>query len=346
MKNKIIETESFNDILNGEQVFLKLLHNKNGTAVAITNYGARVVSWKFQNINIVVGFDSLNGYLTSSEHFYGATIGRFANRIARGSFTLDGNEYILETNNPPNHLHGGPNGFHTKVWKLKSQTENNIVLTYFSKDGEEGYPGNLNVEISYALTDAEELIINYRSETDKDTVINFTNHSFFNLNGGGSILNHSLEIKAEAITPVDESLIPTGEIMMVADTPFDFRKPKIIGKQINEEHQQIIFGNGYDHNFVLNKRTPENLAARVIGDQSGIILDVFTDQPGMQFYSGNFMAGKTLMNDGMTDNYRTTFCLETQHFPDSPNQENFPSTTLRPGQLFSSQTIYKLSMQS
>lgn len=337
---------AFNKVFDGKDVMLHILKNNKGTETAITNYGARVVSWVYNNVDIVMGFDSLQGYLSSTKFYYGAIVGRYANRIAKGKFQLNGKEYELAKNNPPNHLHGGVNGFHNRVWTIESAKENKIELLYLSADGEEGYPGNVQVRVSYALSDADELIITYKAETDKTTVINLTNHCYFNLNGQGSgtIVDHLLQINADSYTPVDATLIPLGVLAPVANTPFDFRSLEKISLHIDDDDEQINLCKGYDHNFALNAEEEKIFfAAKAIGDKSGIIMETFTDQPGIQFYSMNSVKGENTIKGGYKDNARTAFCLETQHFPDSPNQPGFPSTVLEQGKLFSSTTIYKLS---
>ena len=344
-----ISSHSFNETLNGEKTGLYFLTNNNNVEIAITNYGARIVSLIVLDKNkhstdVVVGFDSLKGYLNSTETYHGAVVGRYANRIARGRFSLNGNIYQLSINNPPNHLHGGPRGFNNQVWKVEETRNDSIKLSYFSKDGEENYPGNLNTNVTYTLTDQNELLIHYEATTDQETVFNITSHPFFNLNGqgAGSIENHLLQINADNYSPVDESLIPTG-IFTVKNTPFDFRKLKKIGQHINHDNDQLKFGAGYDHNFVLNGNGLRN-AATAIGDKSGIIMEVITDQPGIQLYTGNWMQGENSIKYGLKDNHREAFCLETQHFPDSPNHPEFPSTILQPGKVFRSTTKYKFSV--
>ncbi len=336
---------SFRKILNGKQVDIFLLKNKNDSEIAVTNYGARVVSWMYKGIDVVVGFDSIDGYLSSTEFYYGATIGRYANRIRNAKFMLNGSEYHLQENNPPDQLHGGVNGFHNQVWDVEDVRANKIALSYLSKDAEEGYPGNLQVQLHYELTDEDELRITYVAQTDAATFINLTHHSYFNLNGqgSGSILNHTLQINADKFTPMDAGMLPAGGIASVAGTPFDFRQPHTIGERVNDNEEQLIFGKGYDHNFVLNNNGKFSFAAKVVGDRTGIVLETFTDQPGMQLYAGNFMRGENTIKGGYKDEYRTAFCLETQHFPDSPNQPHFPSVVLRPGDPFNSVTVYKLS---
>jgi aldose 1-epimerase len=343
-----LDASLFMDKLQGKDTSLRLLKNKNGIEIAITNYGARIVSLVVPDKNnkptdVVVGFDSLQGYLTSTETYHGAIVGRYANRIARGRFLLYGNEYQLSINNPPNHLHGGPKGFNNQVWTIKEASENGLKLHYFSPDGEENYPGNLTVYVFYTLTPDNELIINYEATTDEATVINITAHPFFNLNGigSGTIEDHLLQVNASNYNPVDEALIPIG-IYPTEDTPFDFRKAKRIGEDINQENEQLKFGAGYDHNFVLDGEGLRKVG-KVTGDRSGINMEVITDQPGMQLYSGNYMQSENRIKYGLTDKYREAFCLETQHFPDSPNQPDFPTTILEPGEAFKSTTIYRFN---
>ena len=344
-----ISAASFDEILNGQKTGLYFLSNQNNVEIAITNYGARIVSFIMPDKNgqptdVVVGFDSLKGYLNSTETYHGAIVGRYANRIARGKFSLNGNSYQLSINNPPNHLHGGPKGFNNQVWEVREVKNDSITLFYFSKDGEENYPGNLQVTLTYTLTGLNELVINYEVTTDQETVFNITSHPFFNLNGQGTgtIENHLLQINANNYTPVDETLIPTG-IYSVVNTPFDFRKSKKIGDNINENNEQLKYGAGYDHNFVLNGEGLRT-AATTTGDKSGIVMEVITDQPGIQLYTGNYMNSENVIKYGLKDNHREAFCLETQHFPDSPNHPDFPTTVLQPGDLFRSTTIYKFSV--
>lgn len=325
---------------------LHLITNNKGCTAAITNYGARIVSLVVNDqegnpTNVVVGFDSIDGYFNSTETYYSAIVGRYANRIAGGKFSLDGKDYQLAINNPPNHLHGGPGGFHNQVWTFEETSPSSARLSYFSKEGEENYPGNLKVEVTYTITDENELEISYEASTDKPTVINLTSHPFFNLNGqgSGSIEQHLLQVNAIYYNPVDENLIPAG-ITPVAGTPFDFLVPATIGERINEENEQLKYGFGYDHNLVLDG-TGFRKVAEAKGDISGIILEVHTDQPGMQLYSGNYMKGENRIGNGEMDRFREAFCLETQHHPDSPNQPEFPSTRLDPGSVFKSKTIYR-----
>jgi aldose 1-epimerase len=271
----------------------------------------------------------------------------FWDLIAKGKFKIDGKEYQSTINNTPNMLHGGKNGFQEMVWDAKLVDSETLELSYVSKDMEEGFPGNLKVKVTYSLTDDNSFKCDYEATTDKTTVVNLTNHAFFNLNGEGSgtILDHQLQVDADNYIPVDSTLIPFGKIETVANTPFDFRKLTTIGSRINDDNQQLKNGKGYDHNFVLNKHTITTPVATVIGDKSGIKMEVFTEEPGLQFYSGNFMKALNAMKGGKKDEYRTSFALETQHFPDSPNQPSFPSTLLKPGQVYKTQSSYKFSVQ-
>jgi aldose 1-epimerase len=298
-------------------------------------------------VDVVLGHDDLKTYQDNKENFFGALIGRYGNRIAKGKFKLDGKEYKLEVNDGVNSLHGGLNGFHKKVWDGKLVDDHTLELTYLSKDGEAGYPGNLQVKVTYSLGDDNSIKISYNATTDKETVLNLTNHAYFNLNGAGdkTITDHLLTLEADEFTPVDSTLIPTGKLQRVAGTPFDFRKAKLIGTNINDADPQLKNGKGYDHNWVLRAGSGLRTAATVSSAKSGIVMEVSTDQPGIQFYSGNFLTDK--VNYGKanaTYGYRSAFCLETQHFPDSPNQTNFPSTVLKPGATYNSSTVYKFSV--
>jgi aldose 1-epimerase len=317
----------------------------------ITTYGGIVVSLKSPDRNgksadVVLGFDDLDGFVGnsngSSASFFGAIIGRYANRIALGSFTLDGKKYSLPINNGVNSLHGGPHGFNNVVWKAKP-IANGVELTYLSKDGEAGYPGNLSATVRYTLLKGD-LRMEYSATTDKDTVVNLTNHSYFNLAGQGDILKHELTLHAARFTPVDSGLIPTGELKSVEGTPFDFRKSTAVGARINADDEQIRLGKGYDHNWVLDSGGGKLAeAAEVYDPSSGRVLKVLTDQPGIQFYTGNFLDGTIKGKGGKPMEQRTALCLETQHFPDSPNHPKFPTTELKPGQKYHTVTVYSLS---
>lgn len=339
------------DKVDGQMVDLYTLTNKNGVEVKISNYGGKVTSWitpdkEGKKSSIVLGFNHPNSY-TKDVPYFGALIGRYGNRIAKGKFTLDGKEYTLVTNNGVNALHGGNKGFDKVIWTAEPVTDSisALTLTYLSKDGEEGYPGNLKVTVKYTLTDADELKIDYMATTDKATVLNLTNHTYFNLSGdhNNTILDETIQINADRYTPVDATLIPTGKLEPVKGTPFDLTKPIKIGTHINEVPGKPI---GYDHNFVLNNSdTTMHQAAIVYDATSGRQLEVTTNQPAIQFYTGNFLDGKLIADDGKPINQHTALCLETQHYPDSPNQPTFPSTVLKPGETFKSTTIYKVSVK-
>ena len=330
---------------------------KNGDiSAAITNYGGRVVSLCVPGRNgemgdVVLGFSSIEAYRKAKEPFHGAIIGRVGNRIAKGKFTLDGVEYKLPLNNGANHLHGGPEGFHNQVWDVKAVTDSSIMLTYLSKDGEMGYPGNLDVEVQYTLTSANEVKIDYKATTDKATPVNLTNHAFYNLagEGNGTINDQLLTINADQYTPVDSTMIPLGENEPVEGTPFDFRKAKPIGQDLHlqSENKQLKHGLGYDHNFVLNKTEAGKMewAATVVDPASGRKMEIFTEEPGLQFYGGNFMDGTDVGKSGESYKYRESFALETQHFPDSPNRPNFPSIILKPGEVYHTSSVYRFSIE-
>jgi len=349
-----LKKSNFQSTVHGKKTNLFFLQNKNGMKVAITNFGGRIVSIMAPDRNgkfgdVILGYDSLNGYLHHKENYFGAIIGRYANRIAKGKFTLDGKTYHLPINNPPNSLHGGDKGFFERVWDAKQLDSRNLLLSYDSKDGEEGYPGNLKVQVLYTLTQNNSVRIEYTAITNKTTVINLTNHSYFNLNGAGSgkITDDTLMINGDKYTPIDSTEIPTGKIVSVKGTPFDFTTPTTIGKNINDKNnQQIKNAKGYDDNWVLNKQEPYKLtlAARVADPKSGRVLKVYTTEPGFQFYSGNFLNG-VKGKDGKPYTYRSAFTVETQHYPDSPNHPNFPSTVLKPHQIFHSITIFHFSTE-
>jgi aldose 1-epimerase len=318
---------------------------------ALTNYGARMVGcWVPDKLgrmtDIVLGFDSLAGYLHSTEAFFGTVVGRFGNRIAHGRFSLDGRMYQLDINNAPNTLHGGKDGFHTRVWGAEQPDSQSVRFTYTAQDGEGGFPGQLTVSVTYRITDDDALEMQYEWQSDRRTIANITNHNFWNLNGegGGPVAGHQLQIFASRYTPVDSTLIPVG-IAPVQHTPFDFTVPRPIGDSLASTHVQMLHGHGYDHNFVLDKTRPDSfeLAAIVKGDLSGIVMEIYTTEPGIQFYGGNFMQSKNRLKSGAMDVYRSAFCLETQHFPDAPNQRDFPSTVVEPGRIYRSKTVCKFT---
>lgn len=348
----LLDSTTFETTQDGKTVSLFTLENSKGMKAAITNYGGRVLSLLVPQkdgklVDVVVGMKDLESIKNSTDAYYGAIIGRYGNRIAKGQFTIDGKTYTSSINNGLNTLHGGKLGYHYVIWDAKLINKNTLELSYLSKDLEEGYPGNLSVKVIYSLTDDKELKIEYKATTDKKTVLNLTNHAYFNLNGegNGTITNHELEVYANEFTPIDTTLIPTGKLQPVVNTPFDFTKATKIGARINDKDEQLINGKGYDHNYVLSGKAGLGMthAASVKGDLTGIVMDVYTQEPGIQFYSGNFMSGINTFKNGKKDDYRTAFCLETQHYPNSPNQPNFPSTLLNPGQEFSSISIYKFS---
>ena len=342
---------SFGKTSDGENVDLYTLRNAHGLEAKITNYGGILVSLKVPDRNgkfddVVLGFNDFDSYLKNGPYF-GALIGRYGNRIAKGRFTLDGVEYKLAVNNGENHLHGGIKGFDKVVWtgrEMKTAAGPAVVLTYLSKDGEEGYPGNLRVRVVYTLTNNDEIKIDYSATTDKDTVINLTHHSYFNLagEGNGDILNHRVTIFANRFVPTDAGSIPTGELRRVAGTPFDFLKPHAIGERINQDDEQLKFGSGYDHTWVINGRAGTlRSAATAFDPTSGRVMQVWTTEPGVQFYTGNFLDGTLTGKSGKVYQRLFGFCFETQHYPDSPNHPSFPTTTLRKGTTYKSTTIYK-----
>lgn len=333
--------------IDGDSVKLYTLTNGDVVA-AITNYGARIISLHVpdQNgdlVDVVLGYSDLASYRQPDEGFYGAVVGRYGNRIAKGQFALEGQPYQLEINNGPNSLHGGTNGFFSKLWEVKHVTDSSLELQYVSPDGDAGYPGTLEATVVYTVTAANGLEIAYHATTDKATVVNLTNHAYFNLNGEGdsTILDHLLTIRADGYTPVDETLIPTGEITPVEGTPFDFRQATTIGARIDTTDAQLLLGKGYDHNFVLKKEPGLQLVATVESPKTGIVMDILTEEPGLQFYSGNFMDKVQHAKGGKTYGYRSAFCLETQHFPDAPNHPHFPSTVLEPGGEYTTKTVYQ-----
>jgi aldose 1-epimerase len=349
--NSKMQKQAFGKLQDGRSVDLYVLTNKQGAEAAITNYGATLVSLKVPDRNgklgdVVLGYDKVEGY-ENGKAYFGATVGRYGNRIAHAKFVLDGTTYTLERNDGDNHLHGG---FNKRIWAAKdvsSGAGQALELTYLSKDGEEGFPGNLSVKVVYTLLAGQNAVkIDYTATTDKDTVLNLTHHSYFNLagQGNGDVLQHQLTIHASRFTPVDSTLIPTGELREVRNTPFDFLQATAIGARIDQDDAQLKFGKGYDHNWVLDQESRGSLfvAAQAYDPETGRVMEVSTTEPGLQFYTGNFLDG-IQGKDGKTYGHRFAFCLETQHFPDSPNHPDFPSTELKPGQQFHSTTIYKFS---
>jgi len=349
---KPMEKKVFGTTADGKTADLYTLKNKNGMQVSITNFGATVVSIMVTDkagkaADVALGYDDLAGY-ELNKNYLGVLVGRYGNRIAHGKFSIDGAEYTLAKNNGDNSLHGGIKGFNKAMWEARDVSKGGeaaVEMKYVSKDGEEGYPGNLSVTVVYTLTNKNELKIDYSATTDKKTVVNLTNHTYFNLagQGNGDILKQELMINADTFTPVDSGLIPTGELKKVDGTPFDFRKPTAIGARIDANDEQIKLGGGYDHNFVLNRKgaTGLSLAARVSDPASGRTVEVWTTEPGVQFYTGNFLDGSFKGKGGGAYQKRTAFCLETQHFPDSPNHASFPTTLLKPGEKYHTTTVYK-----
>ena len=347
---QVLDKTNFQTSIGGQKTDLFLLENEN-LKVFITNYGARIVSLivldRFEKpLDVVLGFKSIDDYLKANEPYHGATIGRYANRISKGIFSLDGKKYNLPINNGVNHLHGGPNGFHNKIWSIVSFDKEKIIMSLNSEDGEMGYPGKLDVELTYQIVD-NQLEIYYKATTDKKTPINLTNHSFFNLagEGSGTINNHILKLNSDYFSPVDSNLIPTGEKRAVDGSPFDFRRPKAIGTDINSSDDQIVYGGGYDHNFILNKQHQDSLsrAATVFEPNRGVKMEIFTTEPGIQFYGGNFMDGSDIGKYEKKFLYRESFALETQHYPDSPNNQSFPNVFLLPTEIYKSISVYKFT---
>ena len=352
----MISQQTFGKTQDGTAVDIFTLTNSNGVEVRAITYGGIIVSLRTPDKNgklddIVLGFDTLDSYLGKHPYF-GAIIGRYGNRIGNAKFTLDGVEYKLAANNGPNSLHGGLKGFDKAVWKAQSLENDQgvgVVFTHTSPDSEEGYPGNLAAKVTYTLTNQNELIFDYEATTDKPTPVNLTQHTYFNLAGAGKgdVLGHEVLLNADSFTPVDSNLIPTGEIRKVAGTPFDFTKPTAVGARINQDDEQLKLAGGYDHDFVINRRGEEpSLAARVYEPTSGRVLEVSTTQPGVQLYTGNFLDGTLTGKGGHVYQKRSGLCLETQHFPDSPNKPDFPSTILRPGETYRSRTIFKFSVRT
>ncbi len=350
-----ISQTSYGTTEDGTPVDLFTLANDNGVEMKVINYGGIITELKVPDKNgnfedVVLGFDSLEGYVKSSPYF-GALVGRYGNRIAKGKFTLDGQEYSLAQNNMGNHLHGGIKGFDKVVWKAEpTETEEGpqLKLSYLSPDMEEGYPGNLQVEVTYTLTNDDAIRIDYKATTDKKTVVNLTNHSYFNLTGNPdtTILDHELMLNADQFVPVDETLIPTGELQPVEGTPMDFTEPTAIGTRIGEEYEQLKLGLGYDHCWVINGEAGTlRQAATVYEPNSGRFMEVLTTEPAVQFYSGNFLDGSFAGKGGVVYQQRSGLCLETEHFPDSPNQPDFPSVELKPGDTYQTTTVYKFSVR-
>jgi aldose 1-epimerase len=352
-RNKGVSQQPFGQTKDGTPVELYTIRNGKGAEARISNYGGLVISLTMpdrhgQFGDVVLGYDSLADYLKDSPYF-GALIGRYGNRIAKGKFTLNGQQYTLATNNYPNALHGGLKGFDKVVWEAKvlaTAEGMGLELQYVSKDGEEGYPGTLAVTAVYTLTEDNALKLEFTATTDKDTVVNLTHHSYFNLAGKGDILNHQVMIRADRFTPVDSTLIPTGELRPVEGTPFDFRQPTAIGARIQQDDQQLKCGGGYDHNWVIDKPLGQlGLMARVYEPTTGRVMEVLSTEPGLQFYSGNFLNGSNKGKGGWVYQFRNGFCMEPQHYPDSPNQPAFPSVVLKPGQVFHNTIIYRFSVR-
>ncbi len=348
-----MKTTVFGKLPDGREVHQYTLTNKAGMVAQIINYGATITSLRVPDKggkieDVVLGYDSLQGYMDGTTYF-GAIVGRYGNRIAKGRFQLDGKEYQLTVNDGENHLHGGKIGFNKVLWEatiLRDSGEPALQLKYVSPDGEEGYPGTVILKVTYTLTEKNELRVDYEGTTDKPTILNPTQHSYFNLSGSftNTILDHQLMIEADGITPVDKGLIPIGQIMSVSNTPFDFRNSTAIGSRINDPDPQFLLGHGYDHNWVLRAGAGKvRKAAELYEPRSGRLLTIFTDQPGLQFYTGNFLDGSRKGKDGIAYQRRTGLCLETQAFPDTPNKPQFPSITLRPGQVYRQTTIYQFS---
>lgn len=354
-KMENISTSDYGVTPKGDSIKKYTLTNKNGMKVEVINFGGIITSLTAPDRNgkyedVVLGFTKPEGYFNGNPYYFGALIGRYGNRIANAKFTLEGKAYAIDKNDGPNSLHGGKEGFHTRFWNIeavKNAKFPTLKLSYTSADGEEGYPGKLTTIVFYTLTDENALEISYEAETDKPTVANLTQHSYFNLSGNftKTITDHELQINADHFLPVNETLIPTGEQKAVKGTPFDFTVSKPIGKDIGADDDQLKKGKGYDHNWILNGKGLRSIA-KVYHPETGRLMEVFTDEPGVQFYSGNFLDGKFDTKTGGKNEFRTGFCLETQHFPDSPNQPSFPSTELKPGQKYQSKTIYKFSVKN
>ncbi|MDR0844103.1 MAG: galactose mutarotase [Tannerella sp.] len=347
-------TADFRKVIDGKETMLCALTNKVGSELTITNYGAKIVSLMVTDrdgklTDVVTGQSSIDEYIESKEPYFGAVCGRYGNRIAKGRFELDGIVYDrLAINNGPNSLHGGIKGFNSVVWDVEEVDNQTVILRYTSVDGEEGFPGNLQVKVMYHLSDKDRVIVLYQAVTDKPTVLNLTNHSYFNLSGAGDpyIGDHVLTINADYYLPTDDTAIPYGPKEAVAGTPMDFRIPHEVGERINDDFEQLVFGKGYDHTYILNKKEGElSFCARCISPKTGIVLDVYTTEPGVQLYTGNWMSGNFAGKNGQRYPERAALCLETQHFPDSPNKPEYPTTTLRPDETFDSQTVFAFSIE-
>ena len=349
----IINKEFFGKTSDNVDVSQYTLKNRKGMEVSVISYGGIITSWKAKGRDgkyedVVLGFDNLRDYENKSPYF-GALIGRYGNRIKEGKFSLDGVEYNLAKNNGENHLHGGVEGFDKVIWDVEEEVDESsasLILRYKSTDKEEGYPGNLDIKVTYTLTNEDELKVRYEAETDKKTIVNLTQHSYFNLSSGLStdVLAHEITIDADYFLPVDKTLIPTGELRDVGQTPFDFREYKAVGDDIDLQDTQLTYGNGYDHCWVLNNQDDGvRFVASAFDPLSGRLLEVFSDQPGIQFYSGNFLDGTLKSREGGNYGFRSGFCLETQHYPNSPNQQSFPSVILNPGEKYDTETIFKFS---
>ncbi len=349
-----VEKKPFGKLADGTETFVYTLKNSNGISVSVTNYGGRITSIIVPDKNgtpgdIVLGYDSVAGYVADNT-FQGSLVGRYANRINKGHIVIDGKEFNLSVNSGMHHLHGGVSGFDRKIWNVKEIVDSSsaaVELTYTSPAGEEGYPGTLKVKALYSLNDSNELKIEYWAETDTPTIVNLTNHAYYNLSAGreNTILNHTLMINADSITPIDSTLIPTGVLMAVEGTPFDFRKPAKIGLRINNPDQQLVFGLGYDHNYALNNQGNLTLAAELTDSISGRVLQIFTTKPGIQFYSGNFLNGTLTGKNRTIFTYRYALCLEPQYFPDSPNKPQFKSPVIRPGEVYHQVDVYKFTVR-
>lgn len=348
-----LETSDFDKVIDTKSTSLIVLTNNKGTELTISNYGARIVSLLVSDktgnfVDIVTGHNTIEEFINSEEPYFGAICGRTANRIAKGKFTLEGKEYTLAINNGPNSLHGGINGFHIAVWTIEKANQQSVTLSYLSKDGEEGFPGNLTVKVTYTLTDDNKVEIDYKATTDKTTILNLTNHAYFNLSGAGNptIGDHNLTVDADYYLPSDDTAIPYGQPAKVEGTPMDFKEAKSIGSRIKDNFEQLIFARGYDHTYILNKPKEElGFALKCCSPVTGIIMDVYTDQPGVQVYTGNWMTGNFEGKNGKRYPSQSAVCFETQHYPDSINNPEYPSIILKPNDTFESKTIFQFSTE-